>query len=121
LQRTGDLVGAVVAALGPARGRIHPATRTFQAVRIAVNAELDSLAAGLDAAVQLLVPGGRIAVISFHSLEDRIVKWRMRGWADQGLARVLTRKPLLPSAEEAAVNPRARSANLRVAERLAWG
>jgi 16S rRNA (cytosine1402-N4)-methyltransferase len=120
LQRTGQLVGAVIAALGPARGRIHPATRTFQALRIAVNQELAALEAGLDAAIELLKPSGRVAVISFHSLEDRIVKWRMRGWADNYLARQLTRKPRLPTAEQAAANPRARSAKLRVAERLEW-
>lgn len=119
LERTGDLVAAVTAALGPARGRIHPATRTFQALRIAVNDELGALEAGLDAAIGKLKGEGRVAVISFHSLEDRIVKWRMRGWADQGLARVLTRKPLTPGAAESADNPRARSAKLRVAERLA--
>lgn len=117
---TGDLVSAVIAALGPARGRIHPATRTFQAVRIAVNDELRALEAGLDAAVQLLAPGGRMAVISFHSLEDRIVKWRFRRWAESGepvRMSILTRKPLLPDAEEMRINPRARSAKLRVAER----
>ena len=120
LQQTTELVSAVTAALGPARGRIHPATRTFQALRIAVNAELAALEAGLDAAIQLLQPLGRMAVISFHSLEDRIVKWRMRGWADQGLAQVLTRKPIVPTPEESNSNPRARSAKLRVAERLPW-
>jgi 16S rRNA (cytosine1402-N4)-methyltransferase len=120
LHQTTDLVTAVTAALGPARGRIHPATRTFQALRIAVNDELHGLERGLDAAVQLLMPQGRMAVISFHSLEDRIVKWRMRGWADQGLARVLTRKPAVPTAAEAKSNPRARSAKLRVVERLEW-
>jgi 16S rRNA (cytosine1402-N4)-methyltransferase len=119
MHRTRELVGAVTAALGPARGRIHPATRTFQALRIAVNDELGALERGLDAGVQLLQPGGRVAVISFHSLEDRIVKWRFRGWTDQGLARVLTKRPLQPSPDEAARNPRARSAKLRVAER-AW-
>ena len=82
--RTGDLVAAVTVALGPARGRIHPATRTFQALRIAVNDELAALEPGLDAALGLLEPGGRLAVISFQSLEDRIVKWRFRGWADAG-------------------------------------
>jgi 16S rRNA (cytosine1402-N4)-methyltransferase len=117
LARTGDLVAAVTAALGPARGRIHPATRTFQALRIAVNGELSALEAGLDAAVELLTPGGRMAVISFQSLEDRIVKWRFRGWSDQGLVRVLTRRPLQPGDEEIQRNPRARSAKLRVAER----
>jgi 16S rRNA (cytosine1402-N4)-methyltransferase len=121
VQRTGELVAAVIAALGPARGRsrIHPATRTFQALRISVNDELGALERGLDAAIDLLRPGGRVAVISFHSLEDRIVKWRLRGWAEQGRARVLTRKPVQPSAQETAANPRARSAKLRVAERLA--
>jgi 16S rRNA (cytosine1402-N4)-methyltransferase len=119
LRRTSELVSAVTAALGPARGRIHPATRTFQAVRIAVNDELGALERGLDSGVRRLRPGGRIAVISFHSLEDRIVKWRFRRWADEGLARVLTRRPLQASTEEAARNPRARSAKLRVAER-AW-
>src|SRR5205814_10666886 len=103
--------------LGPARrGAIHPATRTFQALRIAVNDELHALEAGLDAALPLLRQQGRVAVISFHSLEDRIVKWRFRHWADEGRARVLTRKPIQPSAEESTANPRARSAKLRVAE-----
>jgi 16S rRNA (cytosine1402-N4)-methyltransferase len=119
IRRTGELVSAVSAALGPARGRIHPATRTFQALRIAVNDELDALNAGLDAAVDLLKIHGRVAVISFHSLEDRIVKWRFRGWADQGMVRVLTRKPVQPSMDEIQRNPRARSARLRVAEKVA--
>jgi 16S rRNA (cytosine1402-N4)-methyltransferase len=117
--RTGDLVAAVTAALGPARGRIHPATRTFQALRIAVNDELGALEAGLDATHRLLKPGGRLAVISFQSLEDRIVKWRFRGWADEGLLQILTRKPQVPTDEELRRNPRARSARLRVAERTA--
>jgi 16S rRNA (cytosine1402-N4)-methyltransferase len=117
--RTGDLVAAVTAALGPARGRIHPATRTFQALRIAVNDELQALESGLDGALGLLKPGGRIAVISFHSLEDRIVKWRFRGWAERGLVQVVTRKPLVPTQLEVRLNPRARSAKLRVAERVA--
>jgi 16S rRNA (cytosine1402-N4)-methyltransferase len=116
-ERTPDLMAAVTQALGPQRGRIHPATRAFQALRIAVNDELDALEAGLDAAVMTLKPHGRLAVISFHSLEDRIVKWRMRGWADAGLVTVLTRKPIGPSDEEVRANARARSAKLRVAER----
>ncbi len=121
LSRTSELVAAVIAALGPARGRIHPATRTFQAVRIAVNDELRVLEAGLEAAVRLLKPGGRMAVISFHSLEDRIVKWRFRHWAEVGepvKVGILTRKPIVPDAEEMRTNPRARSAKLRVAERM---
>jgi len=123
-QRTGDLVAAVTQALGGARGRLHPATRVFQALRIAVNDELAALEAGLDAAVALLAPGGRLAVISFHSLEDRIAKWRFRDWAvatngRPPLVRILTKKPVSPGAEERASNPRARSAKLRVVERLA--
>jgi 16S rRNA (cytosine1402-N4)-methyltransferase len=117
--RTGDLVAAVIVALGPARGRSHPATRTFQALRIAVNDELRALEAGLEAAVRLLTPGGRIAVISFHSLEDRIVKWRFRQWAetDDLKLTIITRKPIVPDAAELHGNPRSRSAKLRVAER----
>jgi len=118
-ERTGDLVAAVTVALGPARGRIHPATRTFQALRIAVNDELGALEAGLDAALRLLKPGGRLAVISFQSLEDRIVKWRFRAWADAGWLQILTRKPQVPAQEEIRQNPRARSAKLRVGERTA--
>jgi 16S rRNA (cytosine1402-N4)-methyltransferase len=119
IETTGELVAAVTAALGPARGRVHPATRTFQALRIAVNDELVALEAGLDAAIGLLKPGGRIAVISFHSLEDRIVKWRFRGWGDQGLLQIVTRKPIQPADDETHRNPRARSAKLRAAERTA--
>lgn len=120
---TGDLVAAVTEALGPRRGKTSPATRPFQALRIAVNDELSTLETGLDAARDLLAPGGRLAVISFHSLEDRIVKWRMRAWAAPAdgsppLVRVLTKKPLLPSPAEVDRNPRSRSAKLRVAERL---
>jgi len=117
---TGDLVAAVTAALGPARGRrIHPATKTFQALRIAVNDELGALDRGLDASVHLLKPGGRLAIISFHSLEDRIVKWRFRARAEEGVLKVLTRKPLTPTEQEVKTNPRARSAKLRVVERAA--
>jgi 16S rRNA (cytosine1402-N4)-methyltransferase len=112
--RTSELVSVV----GHQRGRIHPATRLFQALRIAVNDELAALQDGLEAAVRLLRPGGRVAVISFHSLEDRIVKWRFRNWADSQLVRVLTRKPQTPAEPELTANPRARSAKLRVAERL---
>lgn len=97
-------------------GRIHPATRVFQALRIAVNAELEVLETFLNQAPQWLVPGGRLAVISFHSLEDRIVKHRLR--EDERL-RVLTKKPIVPQEDEIQQNPRARSAKLRIAERLA--
>ncbi|MBI2756513.1 MAG: 16S rRNA (cytosine(1402)-N(4))-methyltransferase RsmH [Chloroflexi bacterium] len=121
--RTGDLVAAAMQALGPRRGRTHPATRVFQALRVKVNDELGALDAMLDAALAALHPGGRLAVITFHSLEDRLVKWRFRGWAqpEEGVptARILTRKPIVPSDAEVRHNPRARSAKLRVVERLA--
>ena len=98
--------------------RIHPATRTFQAVRIFVNRELDDLRALLEVAPQVLKPGGRLVVISFHSLEDRIVKDAMREDAKLGQYRLLTKKPVTPSEEEIDRNPRARSAKLRAAERV---
>jgi 16S rRNA (cytosine1402-N4)-methyltransferase len=98
------------------RERIHPATRVFQALRIAVNDELGALKSGLDAAVGSLRAAGRIVAISFHSLEDRIVKQTFRG--DERLS-VLTKKPILPTESEMAENPRARSAKLRAAQRKA--
>jgi len=108
------LVAGVVHVRGK-RERIHPATRTFQALRIAVNDELGSLERGLAGAIARTRAPGRIAAISFHSLEDRIVKLRFRG--DERV-RALTKKPLLAGDDELARNPRARSAKLRVAERL---
>ena len=118
IQTTQDLVRAVESALGPKRGRISPATKTFQALRIAVNGELEALDTVLPAAAALLAPGGRLAVIAFHSLEDRRVKQFFRaGGSDQAPLAELTRKPLVPAADEVARNPRARSAKLRVAER----
>lgn len=103
---------------GEKRSRIHPATRVFQALRIAVNRELDNLRAGLAAATRVLRPGSRVAVISFQSLEDRIVKHFFRDQAADGVLRVITRKPVEASSEEVARNPRARSAKLRVAEKI---
>ena len=105
------------------RGRIHPATRTFQALRISVNEELSNLEAFLGQCKTLLNPGGRLSVISFHSLEDRIVKNYFRQWAkgeknNSPLFRLLTPKPVVPSSEEVLSNPKARSAKLRAAERL---
>ena len=97
--------------------RIHPATRTFQALRIFVNRELDDLKALLEAAPSVLKPSGRLVVISFHSLEDRIVKDALRGGKDKYF-RVLTKKPLTASEEEIDRNPRSRSAKMRVAERM---
>ncbi len=103
-------------------GRLHPATRTFQAFRIAVNNELGALKTGLDEVVDILAPGGRLCVISFHSLEDRLVKQAFRRLTqeapDQWVA--LTKKPVSPSEEERRANPRARSAKLRVIERKPW-
>jgi 16S rRNA (cytosine1402-N4)-methyltransferase len=101
-------------------GRIHPATRCFQALRIAVNRELESLEAFLPQAPDLLEPDGRFAAITFHSLEDRLVKRAFREFEKQAAGRVLTRKPVTPSAEEKARNPRSRSAKLRVFERGLW-
>jgi 16S rRNA (cytosine1402-N4)-methyltransferase len=98
--------------------RIHPATRTFQALRIFVNHELDDLRALLEAAPQLLKAGGRLVFISFHSLEDRIVKDALREGAQQGHYRLFTKKPVTPAEEEIDRNPRARSAKLRAAERV---
>jgi 16S rRNA (cytosine1402-N4)-methyltransferase len=97
--------------------RIHPATRTFQALRIFVNRELDDLKALLESAPSVLKPGGRLVVISFHSLEDRIVKDALRGGKDKYF-RVLTKKPLTASEEEIDRNPRSRSAKMRAAERI---
>ena len=101
--------------------RIDPATRTFQALRIWTNRELDGLEAFLESAARLVALGGRVVVIAFHSLEDRVVKhtFRRLGAGDDSTMRVVTRRPVLPSPEEAEVNPRSRSARLRVMERVA--
>ena len=118
---TARLARIVVSALGgrKPRGRVHPATRTFMALRIAVNHEGESLAALLDAAPRVLRPGGRLAVISFHSGEDRRVKESYRQRQKDGTYLLMTRRPVTPSASEIVANPRARSAKLRVAERTA--
>jgi 16S rRNA (cytosine1402-N4)-methyltransferase len=136
--RTADELAALVARVAPSRApgrrRVHPATRVFQALRIAVNEELDALEAGLAAAVDLLRPGGRLVVLSYHSLEDRIVKRffqaERRGCTcppevpvcvcgRQPRLRLLSPKGLVPSDAEITANPRARSARLRAAERMA--
>jgi len=99
------------------RGRIHPATRTFQALRIAVNDELGALTAALQSTREMLMANGRIAVITFHSLEDRLVKQAFRDWAKAGEGSQLTKKPITPTSEETAQNPRSRSGKLRVFEK----
>jgi 16S rRNA (cytosine1402-N4)-methyltransferase len=116
---TAELKEVIYRAVGGRRGhmRIDPATRTFQAIRIAVNDELNALEEGVKKAVSWLKPGARICVISFHSLEDRIVKNLFRGYSSLGVLKIITKKPLRPSAGEAASNPRSRSARLRAAER----
>jgi len=135
IDTTDQLAAIVEEAVPPSRrgARTHPATKTFQALRIAVNDELAALEEMLDGIPDLLVPGGRLAVISFHSLEDRIVKRRFRKWAGQctcppkfpvcscgasACMRMLGKRATKPSAEEVAANPRSRSARLRAAERL---
>jgi len=117
---TVDLAEVVSRAMGGRRGRTHPATRVFQALRIEVNRELECLENGLKQGVDLLNRGGRMAVISFHSLEDRIVKYFFRDLSEGGGERsytIITRKPMVASEEEREANPRARSAKLRVIER----
>jgi 16S rRNA (cytosine1402-N4)-methyltransferase len=114
-----DLIRRAVPRLGRGQ-RIHPATRTFQALRIAVNQELDQLGAGLSDAVSLLNGGARLCVISFHSLEDRIVKRTFKALtqAQPERFRLITKKPVVPGPDEIRMNPRARSAKLRGVERV---
>ncbi|MBM2827109.1 MAG: Ribosomal small subunit methyltransferase [Dehalococcoidia bacterium] len=133
LKSTLELAKLVAAAYGGYRGKLHPATRTFQAIRIAVNKELESLEDGLRQAVSRLAPGGRLVVISFHSLEDRVAKGVLREESRGCLCspripvcicghvpslRLVTRSPIRPSPEEVSINPRSRSAKMRVAEAL---
>lgn len=117
---TADLVKVVMNAVPffYRRGRIHPATKTFQALRIAVNGELQNLTTALEKGLEALAPGGRFAIISFHSLEDRIVKNFFRDAERDGRAKLITKKPLAPTPAEIAENPRSRSAKLRVIEKL---
>ena len=114
IRTTDELARVVAGALGARRGGPHPARRTFQALRIAVNRELEELTASLPRAVGVLAPGGRVVTISYHSLEDRIVKRFLLG---ESSVEVLTKKPFVPSRREAERNPRARSAKLRAAEK----
>ena len=116
---TGQLAVIVAKALGgTGKGRIHPATRTFQALRIAVNNELDNLQKLLDSAPELLKKDGFIAIISFHSLEDRIVKSNFKQNETKGIYKLITKKPVEASREEIIINRRARSAKLRIAQKI---
>jgi 16S rRNA (cytosine1402-N4)-methyltransferase len=119
ISTTAQLARIVASAAPPMKfGQIHPATRTFQALRIYVNRELDEIEALFEAAPRLLKPSGRFVVISFHSLEDRIAKDGFREGARQGVWDILTKKPVIAGEEEIQRNPRSRSAKLRAAERL---
>jgi len=119
IRTTTQLVEVVSAAARSMKyERIHPATRTFQALRILVNRELDDLKALMEAAPRVLKPAGRLVVISFHSLEDRIVKDAMRAGAKDMNFRLLTKKPVTASEDEVERNPRSRSAKMRAAERV---
>ncbi len=118
IDTTGQLRSLIHRAVGGRRGKIDPATRTFQALRISVNDELGALKEGLEKGFNYLTSGGRVAVISFHSLEDRIVKNMFKGEALAGRLRIITKKPMTASDKETVVNPRSRSAKLRVAERV---
>jgi 16S rRNA (cytosine1402-N4)-methyltransferase len=122
IRTTAHLATVISAALRSmntgAHQRIHPATTTFQAIRIFVNRELDDLKALMEVAPRVLKPGGRLVVISFHSLEDRIVKDALRDGAKSGIYNVLTKKPVTATEEEIDRNPRSRSAKLRAAERI---
>ena len=117
LLTTFDLVSVVDGAV-PSRGKAHPATKTFQALRIAVNDELGALREGIAGALSVLKPGGRLAVITFHSLEDRIVKNAFRDSVKKGESIVITKKPIGPSREETRSNPRSRSAKVRIIQKI---
>ncbi|MEW6599622.1 MAG: 16S rRNA (cytosine(1402)-N(4))-methyltransferase RsmH [Nitrospirota bacterium] len=112
-----ELAGIIEKSVGR-RGRIHPATRTFQALRIEVNRELEELPAAIDAGADLLDTGGRLCVLSYHSLEDRIVKNAFKKLAREGIFNIITKKPLAPERSERQSNPSSRSAKLRVGERI---
>ncbi|MCJ7703152.1 MAG: 16S rRNA (cytosine(1402)-N(4))-methyltransferase RsmH, partial [Anaerolineales bacterium] len=132
VRTTKELADIIVRVIKPGKGKIHPATRTFQALRIGTNNELRSIEAVLPQAIEALNPGGRLAVISFHSLEDRITKNYFRQESSDCICppkqpvctcghkatlRVLTRRPIRPEESETSINPRARSARLRIAEK----
>jgi 16S rRNA (cytosine1402-N4)-methyltransferase len=119
IQTTHQLAALISFVFPPAQryGRLHPATRTFQALRIAVNRELEVLTDFLNQDGSMLNPGGRLAIISYHSLEDRLVKHAFRRYAQEGLGRLIVKRPLTPSEDEIQNNPKSRSAKLRIFER----
>lgn len=117
-ERLAELVRQAIPFRGGAPEKIDPATRTFLALRMAVNQEMENLGGLLEQAPRFLKPGGRLAVISFQSMEDRLVKQAFRSAEQTGLGKVVTKKPLCPSPEEIAANPRSRSAKLRVVEKV---
>lgn len=122
LQTTGQLASAVSSALGSRRrSGTHPATRTFQAIRIVVNREIENIKAGLESAIKILKPGGRLVVISYHSIEDRLVKRKFLGESsksEMAMVKLVNRKVIKPSRQEVLLNPRSRSAKMRVVERI---
>ena len=118
IRDTEHLATVVAGALKRGRQKLHPATKTFLALRIAVNRELEELGQFLDQAPATMNPRGRLVVLSYHSLEDRAVKQAFRRYDREGVLRVLTKKVIMPTEEERAANPRARSAKMRVAEKL---
>lgn len=116
--RTCRELSQIIESVSGRRGRIHPATKTFQALRIEVNKELAELAEAINAGTNIISSGGRICVLSYHSLEDRIVKRSFKELAGKGVITIITKKPLAPGNEERLSNPSSRSAKLRVAEKL---
>ena len=113
-----ELVASVYRRFGIKNQSVHPATRIFQALRIAVNDELNVIKEGLPQALNKVQKNGYIVVTSFHSLEDRIIKNLFKGWEDQGLGQILTKKPIVPKDEEVEMNPRSRSAKLRIFKKI---
>ncbi len=118
IETTKELADIIKRAVPYQQGRIHPATRVFQALRIVVNDELANIRTSLPKALCLLRRGGRIVVISFHSLEDKIIKRQFDEWEQRGLVKIITKKPIVPSREEKLKNRRSRSAKLRAVEKL---
>lgn len=115
---TVDLVDIVKKAVPFSNSKINPATKVFQALRIAVNDEINNLRKSLPKAWELLDSGGRLAIISFHSLEDRVIKNKFKEWEKEGMGKVITKKPVIPTTEELDANKRSRSAKLRVIEKF---